>query len=188
MKTMIFFALMCTSLSLISCDKIKEATSQDFKVKNVSFNFTAESNDVSTTSGGDVKTRAATSQSFTVTRTVNMSEIGSNDVMEYANKIKKVSVDNSLIRVTVNPAGAYTVENLTVTASGVSGSLVIPSYTIGNPFTLTSDMNAFTNTFIMKLLSAKSVSVTVTGMTDAPAGTTINISYESDLLFTASIL
>jgi hypothetical protein len=41
--------------------------------------------------------------------------------------------------------------------------------------------------FIMKLVGSGSVSVTVTGKTDAPAGTTINISYESDLLFTASI-
>ena len=189
MKKIISFALLCMILSPISCDKIKEATSKDFKVKNVNFNFSAESIAGTPAKSAEAMImRAAATQTFTETRTVNISEIGSDDVMEYASKISKVSVDNSLIKITVNPAGTYTVESLTITAAGVTGSIIVPSYTIGDTFTLSSDMNAFTNAFIMKLLSAKSVSVTVTGTTDAPVGTTINVSYISDLIFTASIL
>ena len=189
MTTSIYLAVfMCMSLSLISCDKLKDATSKDFKVNNVSFKFIAESKaGATTTSIGALSTRAAATQSFTVTRTIDISELGSDDVVKYANKIDAVRINNSLVQVTVNPAGTYTVENLTVTASGVSGSIVIPTYTTGASFTLTSDMNTFTSAFIMKLVSAKTVSVTVTGMTDAPVGTTLNISYDSDLLFTASI-
>ena len=174
---------MCMSLSLISCDKIKEATSKDFKVSGVEFNFTAVS-----TASTKSATRAEATQSFSVTRTVKISEIGSEDVAEYANKINRVLADNSLINVTVTPAGTYTVENLTITAAGVTGSLVVPSYTMGSAFTLPSNTAAFTSAFIMKLVNARTVSVTVTGMTDAPEGTTLNITYESDLIFTASLL
>ena len=191
MKKLIFFALMCMSLSQISCDKLKEATSKDFKVNDVKFDFSAESKaSASEMPAGEATMRATTAvtQSFSVTRMVNISELGSDDVIEYKNKISKVIVDNSLINVTVSPSGAYTVEKLTITAVGVSGSIVIPSYTIGNPFTLTSDMNAFTIAFLNMLLPDNSVSVTVSGKTDAPVGTTINVRYESDLIFTASLL
>ena len=189
MKKIIFCALMCMSITLISCDKLKEATSIDFKVNDVSFDFETTSTTGASSMPAEAMTlRAAATQSFAVTRTVDISEMGSSDVLEYADKINKVRIDNSIISVTVSPAGNYTIENLTVKAAGVSGSIVVPSYTIGNTFTLTSDMNAFTNAFLMKLLSNKSISVTVTGMTDAPVGTTINIHYESDLMFTASLL
>ena len=189
MKKIIFYALMCMSITLISCDKLKEATSIDFKVNDVSFDFETTSTTGTSSMPSDAMTlRAAATQSFAVTRTVNISEMGSSDVTEYADKIIKVRVDNSLIKVTVNPTGTYTIENLTIKAVGVSGSILVPSYTIGNTFTLTSEMNAFTNAFILKLLNDKSISVTVTGRTDAPVGTTINISYESDLFFTASLL
>ena len=188
MEKFVLFALMCLSLSLISCDKIKDATSKDFKVNDVSFDFTAVCTEGTTTKSAEaVALRAAATQSFTVTRAVNISELGS-DVIDYAGKIKKVSVENSLISVTANPAGAYTIENLTVKATGVSGSIEIPSFTIGNPFPLTSGMNVYTISFINQLISINSVSVTVTGMTDAPAGTTLNISYKSDLIMTASVL
>jgi hypothetical protein len=125
--------------------------------------------------------------SFSVTRTVDVSEIESSDVIEYANKISNVTVNNSLINVTTTPAGNYTVANLTVSVDGVSGSLVVPSYTIGSAFTPPSNMNTYTAAFIMKLLSAESVTVTVSGKTDAPAGTTVDISYENDLVFTAKL-
>jgi len=187
MKKIFILALTCTIVSLVSCDKIKEVTSTDFKVNNVHFDFSTNVEEGPSSSSADVFFRAAT-QTFTITRLVNISELGSDDVIEYANKISKVVIDNSLIRVTVSPAGTYTIENLTVTASGVPGSIVIPSYTMGSPFTLTSDMNTFTSAFIMKLISAKSLSVTVSGKTDAPVGTTINISYESNLIFTAGLL
>ena len=165
-------------------------TSKDFKVNDVRFDFTATSVAGSSTKSAEAITlrAAAATQSFSVTRTVDISEIGDDDVLEYVAKIYKVKVDNSIISVTVSPAGAYTVENLTVTAVGVSGSIMIPSYTMGNAFTLTSGMIVFTEAFFKKLKEDRSVSVTVTGMTDAPAGTTINIRYESDVIFTASLL
>jgi len=133
-------------------------------------------------------TRAGTANSFTVTRTVNISELGSSELDEYANKISNVVVNSSLINVTIVPAGSYTVSNLTVSAAGVSGSLVVPSYTVGGAFTPPSNMFTYTATLIMKLIEAKSLTVTVSGDTDAPVGTTVNISYENDLIFTASLL
>jgi hypothetical protein len=184
MKKIILPALLCIIVSLTGCDKMKK----DFKVNGVKFDFTTESKSGTLAKApGEVTLRSAT-QSFTVTRAVDISEMGNDDVVEYAKKINSVVVNNSLIRVTTVPAGTFVVENLTVTAAGVPGSIVIPSYTIGSLFSLTADMNVFTSAFMMKLINSKSVSATVKGNTDAPPGTVINISYESDLLISASVL
>ena len=184
----LFIMAAIAGVALAGCDKLKEAASSDFTVDDVTFNFSADVDngaEAATKSGG---TRASAANSFTVTRTVNISEIGSPDVVEYASKISKVMVNSSLLNVTTTPAGSYTVTNLTVSAVNVSGSLVIPSYTVGGTFTPPSNMNSYTATFITALINAKSVSVTVSGETDAPTGTTVNISYENDLVFTAKLL
>ena len=47
--------------------------------------------------------------------------------------------------------------------------------------------NAYTSTFLMKLLDAEKIDVTVTGQSDAPAGTTLNIKYQNDIMCTAGL-
>jgi len=185
MKKIIIAALTCAIVSLVSCDKLKDTLSHDIKVNKVKFDFTAITSDGTDTKA--VSTRATTN-TFAGTRTVDISEIGSSELMEYAGKISKVAVNSTLLNITANPSGSYTVTNLTLTADGVPGSLIIPSYSLGSAFTPPSGMDAYTSAFIMKLLAAKTVTVMVSGQTDAPAGTTIQISYESDLVFTASVL
>jgi len=187
MKKMLIAALICAMVSPIGCDKIKDATSRDFTVNNVKFDFSAVTEGAAA-SAPAVEMRAETSNTFSVTRVVNLSEIGSSDVVEYAGKISKVVANSSLLNITASPSGTYSVANVTVTAEGVSGSLLVPSYTLGGAFTAPANMSAYTSAFIMKLLTSKTVTVTVSGQTDAPVGTTIRISYESDLLFTASLL
>ena len=188
MKKIVCSTLVCMIMSLISCDKIKEATSIDFHVNGVNFQFSAVSNAETSTKSAEEVTLRALPQTFTVTRTVDIAELGDPDVIKYADKINNVEVSNAQIVVTSIPEGDYTIENLTVTAVGVTGSLVVDrSFTTNSAFTLLPTSNAFTKDFILKLRKAKSVPVTVTGKTDAPAGTTIHISYESDLLFTANI-
>ena len=81
----------------------------------------------------------------------------------------------------------YTITNLTIKAEGVSGQLVIPSYTMGGTFIAPSNMNAFTSAFIMKLLDREKIDVTVTGQSDAPAGTTLYIKYQNDIMCTAGL-
>jgi len=187
MKKIIIAVLACTMVSLISCDKIKDATSIDFKVKGVKFDFSGVVSELAPLQVPEL--RAGATQTFAVTRTVNISEIGDSDAVSYANKISKVVVNSSLVKVTFVPAGSYTIENLVITADGVAGSpLSVPTISTGGTFTFTSAMNNFTAAFVTKLLSTKTITVTVRGETDAPVGTTINISYESDLLLTASLL
>jgi len=178
-------------MSLVSCDKIKEATSLDFNVNNVSFDFsTTVADNPSPMPAESASLRATTAtQTFSVTRTINISELGSDDAVKYANKISNVAVSNSLITIEASPAGSYTVENIKITADGVTGSpLNVPTFTIDGSFTFTTEMNKFTAAFIAKLLSAKSISVTVSGTTNAPVGTTIDIYYKSNLVLTASLL
>ena len=190
MKKNLIYALLCAMLSLVGCDKLKEATSHDFTVKNISFDFTADAEDspAASSSSTEPSMRAATITSFSVTRTVDISEMGSSEITTYASKIYNAVVNSALVSIETTPSGSYTVSNLKISAPGVSGSLIIPSYTIGGAFTAPSNMNAYLSDFILKLIDAKSLSVTVSGQTDAPTGTTIDISYESDVLFTASIL
>jgi hypothetical protein len=87
---------------------------------------------------------------------------------------------------TVTPAGNFTVTGLKLTAAGISDSLDVASCQIGGTFTPPPGMNLYTAAFIIRLIKEGSISVTVTGQTDAPPGTTIKISDENDLLFTAS--
>ena len=191
MKKNLIFALVCATVMLTGCDKIDKLTSRDFTVRNIAFDFTAVTDDapVAVTSGSTETTlRSGTMSSFTVTRTVDISEMGSSEIIEYANKISKVQIDGTTVNVSAVPPGSYTVTTLTITAAGVPGSLVIPSYTLGDAFTPPAGMDAYTTAFIMRLLSAKQVSVTVAGQSDAPPGTTLNISYKSDIIFTASLL
>ena len=186
MKKILIFALICATASLASCDKIKDATSRDFTVNNVKLDFTAITKDGSETQA--VMLRSGTVSSFSVTRTVDLSEMGSEEMMEYASKISKVVVNASLVSITMTPSENYTISDLKISADGVPGSLVIPSYTIGDQFTAPSDMETYMAAFIMKLLSTKSLSVTVSGQSDAPAETVVNIRYENDIVLTASAL
>jgi len=183
---------MIASVMMLSpgCDKIKDATSRDFKVNNIKFDFSATTQaDQATRSGevADVATRSGTT-SFSVVRTVEIAELGSDDAVKYANKISNVEVAKTSISITTVPAGSFTVTNLKITAAGVSGELFVPSYSIGSAFNAPSNMNAYTEAFIKRLLDAKTVQVSVTGQSDAPAGTVINISYQSDVVLTASVL
>ena len=177
-------ALTCAMMSLASCDKLKK----DFTVKNLKFDFEAPVSGNAATTHQAVVTRAGLDNSFTVNRTVDISEMGDPDVIEYAKKIDKVSVNRTLLNITVVPAGNYSVANVTLTAVGIAGSLVVPSYTLGGAFTPPENMENYTAALIIKLLSTKEVTVTITGQTDAPVGTVINISYENDLLLTASVI
>ena len=174
--------------ALAGCDAIKEAVSTEFTANNVMFDFAVVVNEVAIENGEMSLMSSGIMNSFSETRTVNISEIGSAEVAEYASKISKVVVNSSLLEVTTNPPGNYTVENLTISTASVSGSLVIPSYTVGTTFTPPSNMNIYMAAFILKLINSNSLTVTVTGQTDAPAGTTVNISYNNTVVFTASLL
>ena len=191
MKKNLIYALLCAILSLNGCDKIKEVTSKDFTVNNINLDFTAvtENMPALSNSSADVSMRAAAAamSTFSVTRTVDISELGSSELAEYASKISKVVVNAATVSVTTNPSGNYTVSNLKISATGVSGSLEIPSYTIGSAFTAPSNMNSYLANLLLKLTNDKKVTVTVSGQTDALPGTTIKVSYESDVLFTASL-
>ena len=187
MKKILFSMIAVAMMLPLGCDKI---LTRDFTVNNISFDFEATAQDNVTTLSGDpaITTRAGETTSFTVTRSVDISEMGNDDIIEYAGKINKIAVNSSIITVTASPEGSYTVTDLKVTAAGVTGEPVIPSYTMGSAFVAPANMNAYTTAFIMRLLSVKTIQVTVTGKSDAPAGTTINIKHESDIVFTASLL
>ena len=190
MKKNLISALICAMVLLSGCDKLKDATSLDFTVNNISFAFKATVQDDPTTLSGEasVTTRAAAMRSFTVTRTVAISEIGSSDVDKYASKISKALVNAAMVSVATVPSGSYTVTDLTITATGVPGSIVIPAYTIGDDFTEPSGMSVYMGALIMQLINAGTITVTVSGQTDAPAGTILTVSCKSDVVFTASLL
>ena len=184
--SMIAFAMMLP----IGCEKIKDVTSRDFTVNNINFDFTATAQDDVTTSSSDlsVTTRAVETTSFAVTRTVDNSEFNNADIIKYAGKINKVVVNSSVISVTSVPASDFTITNLKVIAEGILGSIEVPTYVIGGTYIVPAAMNAYTSAFIMKLLDGESIRVTVTGQSNAPAGTVLNINYKNDILCTASLL
>jgi len=190
MKKILISMMACTMLLLPGCNKIKDATSRDIKVNNIKFDFVATTTASATTSLKSESLMATKAgpmiSSFSATRTVDLSEIGEPDLEKHRKKIDKVKVTRMLVVVTSNPSGAYTVTNLKIVAEG-AGQLVIPTYTIGGTFTPPSEMDSFLTAFFNKLFDGP-VKVTVTGLSDAPVGTTITVRCESDVIFTASLL
>ena len=185
MKKIFLSALACAMVSLVGCDQIEKATTTEIDANAVKFNFSA--NVTQDEAKSSVEMKDATLNSFSETRTVLLSELGS-EVVKYADKISKVVANSSLLRITVEPEGNYTITNLTVAAVGLPSALVIPSYTLGDDFTAPPAMKTFTEAFVMRLISTGSVEVTVSGQTDAPTGAKVNVVYENDLLFTAKLL
>ena len=172
--------LLMAALTVIlsaGCESLKDSVTTDIDAENVKLEFTAVT-----------ESKKSETSSFSVTRTVNIAELSYEEIVEYAEKIDKVTVNSSGFSAEVTPAGSYTITNLTVTAEGVPGSLSVPSYTVGEAFAAPAGMNDYTALFIMKLIGEKSLTVTVSGETDAPAGTTVTISYESDLVFKVKVL
>ena len=189
MKQMMFVALLsAVMLAGTGCEAIKNAASKDFSVKGVKFAFNATV-EGATRAVVDSGTRTGEANPFSVTRTVSLADIGSSELTEYKNMIDRVKVDNTQLQVTVSPSGSYTVTELKIAATGVAGSpLAVPSLSVGGTFSPPAGIEAFTSALVMKLVSAGSVEVTVSGVTDAPAGATLSISYDNDLTFTASVL
>jgi len=59
---------------------------------------------------------------------------------------------------------------------------------MGSAFTAPSNMLNYMSAFIMRLVAVGSVKVTVSGQSDAPAGTELTIRIEGDAILTASLL
>jgi|GEM_PF-2266042 len=196
MKTRIFSLMAIVAVILfVGCDKVKEATSVDVKVDNVAFSFiTPVASSVQQPTGNTGQQILFASNqaqeeilnTFTVTRAINIDEIGSSDVKKYIDQISKVTAKQATVSISTDPAGIYTVSELKMFYEGGS-SLTIPSYKIGEAFTSPSELNAYISGFVGKLLSGGDIKVTVSGKTDALVGTSIIVKYETDLVFTASI-
>ncbi|MCL2067045.1 MAG: hypothetical protein FWG99_06235 [Treponema sp.] len=186
---LVFFALIMALVA--GCDAIKDSTSYSFTVKGVKFDFKAFTKSLTGSSsliqGRMSETEGEGRTSFSGSRIVDIDEITSSEFAEYLEKIQKVAASNSVLRVTFSDSGVYTVYNLKITVDNLNGSLEVPSYTIGDSFTPPSNIIAYTASFIMKLVNDREVTVRFSGETDAPADTEINIEYENDLLFTASL-
>jgi len=179
----VFIMAALAMASLAGCDKV----THDFTVENVKLNFEAITVDNEAAKSAMTGTAIDAKTKFSVKREVNLAEITSSELMEYKDRITKVAVDNLSLKVTFEPAGNYTIEDLTLTADGVSGSLDIPSYKAGDDFIPPSNLNSFTSAFFKKLISAGKLEVTVEGITDAPKGVKVKVCYEYDLVFTAKL-
>ena len=165
------------------CDKIKDATRFDVTVKNASFTFDAPVEDAVLRSA--VNTQATDWNTFSVIRTIKSSEISA-ELEKYGNKVSDVIANASTVHISCSQAGNYTVTDLSFSYSG--GTLSIPSYTLGGTFVPPSGLNAFISLFALKLFTTGEVEVTVSGKTDAPAGTAISIRYENELVATVNPL
>ena len=196
MKTRIFSLMAIVAVILfVGCDKIKDATSVDVKVDNVAFSFITPVESAiqqpAENAGQQIlfasnQTQEEVWNTFTATREINVDEIGSSDVKKYIDQISKITANQATVSISTDPAGTYTVSELKISYDG-GGSLTIPSYKMGEAFTPPSELNVYISGFVWKLLSGNNIKVTVSGKTNAPAGTSVIVKYETDLVFTASI-
>jgi len=181
----VFILATLAAILLASCEKVKDATSKDITVEGVEFKFSEKT--VSGISGTSMMKSATTNSTFNITREVDISELSDSEVIEYANKIKKVKINSSLLKVTMSVPGVFKVTDFEIYAKDV-GSFSISDYTVGEELVPSKEMNAYMAEVIKKLLNTKKLEVTVKGKTDAPAGTTVTVSYKNDIVFTVSLL
>ena len=195
MKKMFRFSMVCIAIAtvlLLGCGAIEDATTLDIPVDNVRFNFDAITS--SDPAGMILNARSASIMNieglnfFSVTETVNISDIGNVNVGQYLDKINDVIVNKSQLVITAVPTGAFTISNLKIEVQGSAESLVIPSYTLGDTFIAPAGMISFTTRFFMMLISGQDLTVTVSGQTSAPLDTTIKVTYQNDLVFKAKLL
>jgi len=183
----IFILAALAMITLASCDKVKDATSKDVTVNGVEFKFMATTAAVKS-GGASIARSATTNSSFNITEELDISDLSDEEVIEYADKIRKIKVKSSQVKVTMNAPGKLTVTNFVISAEGVTGKITVPSYTVGDVFEPTKEMNEYTASLIEKLLKSKKLKVTVSGETDAPVGTIVTVSYKNDIVFTISLL
>jgi len=186
MKKLIIFAGIAM-LSLSGCDKIKDATSKDIKVKGVKFDFTAVvTDDGVTKAGGIIKTNKLLP--FGGTKEVNIDDFKNQEVKDNKDKIKGITIESLVVSATTVPNDGYTVTDLKIEAPGVTGSpQVISTYKVGEPYTTTTAMNNFVEAFVEKVLK-ENVSVTVSGKIDAPENTIVKVTIECDIVFKVNLL
>ena len=182
----VFFLAIAATLLLAGCDDSKNPTI-DVNAKNVKIEFTA------ITENGEGQPQNSTLKSetgstFKVKRIVDIDEISTDEIAEYLERIKDVTVDNSQLEITLDPPGNFSVTNLIISATGIQDELKIPSYTIGGEFQPPANILAFSTALFFKLLFDRSLEVTVEGETDAPTGTTVNITYKNDLVLSVKVL
>lgn len=186
MKTITLFILALTaSVCFSGCDKIKDAASFDVTVRGVQFEFDAPVEGASQRSAAAV-TRAGELTSFSVTRTIKAADISA-ELEKHGDKISEVKANNSTVTISVNPHGDYTVSDLKISYTGGS-AFTVPSYSVGEALTPPAGLDKYLSGLAFKLFVSGQVEVTVTGKTDAPAGTTVTIRYKNDVVATVSPL
>ena len=117
---------------------------------------------------------------FGVSGSLNLSLSNMSGFAEYTQLlgfIRGVEITNP--RLSITPAN-ISVSNLKIDATGI-GSMIIPSYTTGSSFNPPAEWNPFFSNLFLKLLENNPITVTVSGETDAPVGTTLTITYTNDL-------
>jgi len=124
---------------------------------------------------------------FSQTRGIKASDLGSLVASAMYN-ITSATASNLKITVTSEPSANYTISNLLITSSGVSGSpFPIPTFQIGDPIPIPAGLNAFIGAYFMKVVDGYA-DLTISGKTNAPVGTKIFVTIDNTLIFTYSFI
>ena len=169
-----------------SCDKVKDATTTEIKVSSVSFeldNITVEEDlSKSTADGLNI---------FNATHEVTLNDIQglSDDAIKYASKIESVETGDASVTITTTNEDGTVVKEFVLTATGISSSINISQYNLGEPYTDFANMQDFVTQLLMKLFVNKSANLTASGKTDITSGENIKIKITiEDITLVAGLL
>ena len=179
MKVKVFFLgmLLGSALMFCSCNKVEEATTTDINVSSASIDLgeiEVDSLDV------DTKSTAALRHFIRLTKTVTMDDIMNNEeAKKYASKIQSVTIDNTVITITLLGTEGTSVDNLRLTADGVEGYYGIDHYAIEKPpvpYTVNNtDAMIFLAKVYMKLFATNSVTLRLYATTNIPHKASVRV-------------
>ncbi|MDR2890525.1 MAG: hypothetical protein LBV18_02830 [Alistipes sp.] len=171
--------IVLSMFALVGCSEfLGDADSMDIDVDRVLFDFPATV-EGSGSAGGEAV------NSFTTFRTLDISDIGSRRVTEFADIIIGLEVERASLIVSALDNREYLIKNLSVMADVPDSPQVIETTLTGRESVAGEGMRNFIREIVSRLVAGDEVVVSISGHTDAPADTRLNIDLESAIEFFA---
>jgi len=180
MKKNLFSALSCVMILLTGCRIVDATVSITIETVAMPLSFSALVFD-------PLPPPNTADNAFSQTRGIKASDLNS-IVASAMYNVTAASASNIKITVTSEPYSNYSISNMLITSSGVSGSpFAIPNFQIGDPIPIPAGLDAFIGAYFLKVVDGYA-DLTISGKTNAPVGTKIHVTIDNTLVFTYSFI
>lgn len=183
MKKLHIAIVFAVSLLTAGCSEfLDDAEGTNIDAEDVRFDFSA------TVEGSGQGELSDTPNRFTTFRSLTVSDIGSREVTERAGEITDIAIEETSLLVRASDGAEYLVKNLSIETDVTGSPQVIEKYLTGKEYRADWPMMEFVVRLVARLVKGDEMVVTITGNTDAPVGTRLDIDLNSEIDFEADPL